>query len=851
MEKDAIILGKEITNGLRVADLKEDLIKWLTVIKSVLVPQALQGNAGTSSVYGYESSTLISLRSAVIKTYGMKIYSCLMSKISVQMLSKLGTENTELFKSIFLEGPPKESFFSLFQAVTDSERKDYKFHKCVSLLEEFLTRQRLAQLLQDESQAGEDGSSSTQVLDVEAEILIGYLTSLPEKMANRLQHENSEKFLPQNYIPMTSLALLDVLQWGHDLVAAGQNVSLLVVSVLVGKLCFTGHADVLLDTLLPQLSVKVRLDYIWCRICERVFAGVPVRTLESVIVPMMKKLSWYGLADKFLGDCVVHTTSVKMLLCTKMLLHRTYSKPKRILHNIIGYLSASHTRRHLLIEVFLNVVRVWGDGSSMKHISVEQHLYISKVLMVCMGAINEVEKKAHKDELMRELMPGVQAHLESSDPTMRLAGMTIAKTLIHTLEPTGPQLEFDLDLNNAVVKDLLEFKDLPADPGPTEEERAITSEEKISSIPSGKVEESLKSLSLEDENGKKTDDDSELDSDDDLEPYDMSNDKKFTKISPPKYVRDCMEGLIYSTKDPDKTELCLQHAEGLIRRATFGLEEIAVEFTKVLLHMEDTHSFENFLVNRFSALVALAVTSPANVAEFLCSQFYEKNYSLRQRMDILEVLGNAAEELSTPEKQKDDSKTKKIVEISPNFDPSDWRQVVQKRIDSNTRRFVHGRSKPEPVPTLNRFAPVASQFFYPLMTKVDRTEPCLDLLGKDHTLLYRLLYTLAIVLHSSINLPGAGQMGRALLEFTWPIRFHSDCFVRQSVLVCTSTVFLVVPAFSLMTDLQADIAETMAWLEDVIERDPDNECQKMAAQTLMLLQGQVKREVEDSKSKIR
>lgn len=72
---------------------------------------------------------------------------------------------------------------------------------------------------------------------------------------------------------------------------------------------------------------------------------------------------------------------------------------------------------------------------------------------------------------MRALMPGVQAHLESSDPTMRLAGMAIAKTLIHTLEPTGPQLEFDLDLNNELVKDLLEFKDLPADPGPTEEER--------------------------------------------------------------------------------------------------------------------------------------------------------------------------------------------------------------------------------------------------------------------------------------------------------------------------------------------------------------------------------------------
>lgn len=31
-------------------------------------------------------------------------------------------------------------------------------------------------------------------------------------------------------------------------------------------------------------------------------------------------------------------------------------------------------------------------------------------------------------------------------------------------------------------------------------------------------------------------------SDDDLEPYDMSNDVKVTKVKRPKYLRDCMEG---------------------------------------------------------------------------------------------------------------------------------------------------------------------------------------------------------------------------------------------------------------------------------------------------------------------
>ena len=35
-----------------------------------------------------------------------------------------------------------------------------------------------------------------------------------------------------------------------------------------------------------------------------------------------------------------------------------------------------------------------------------------------------------------------------------------------------------------------------------------------------------------------------FDSDDDLEPYDMSDDVKVMKIKQPKYIRECMEGMI-------------------------------------------------------------------------------------------------------------------------------------------------------------------------------------------------------------------------------------------------------------------------------------------------------------------
>lgn len=52
-------------------------------------------------------------------------------------------------------------------------------------------------------------------------------------------------------------------------------------------------------------------------------------------------------------------------------------------------------------------------------------------------------------------------------------------------------------------------------------------------------------------------------SDDDLEPFDMSHDQEVSKVKPPRYVRDCMDGLL-AAEQPERTEACLREAEKLI-----------------------------------------------------------------------------------------------------------------------------------------------------------------------------------------------------------------------------------------------------------------------------------------------
>ena len=86
------------------------------------------------------------------------------------------------------------------------------------------------------------------------------------------------------------------------------------------------------------------------------------------------------------------------------------------------------------------------------------------------------------------------------------------------------------------------------------------------------------------------------------------------------------------------------------------------------------------------------------------------------------MLASAAQELSEPKKtEKTQPKSPHISVISQATpEEEDWRAVVQKRIESKTRRFAKGRTQPEPVKTTNKFAPVAGHFVFPLLRNFDR-----------------------------------------------------------------------------------------------------------------------------------
>ncbi|PIK57423.1 putative telomere length regulation protein TEL2-like isoform X1 [Apostichopus japonicus] len=781
-----------------------------------------------------------------VRMHYMQLAEHLINQLGLDWFGKFGRDKhgEECFNEVFLAAPPEDAMVVLCSSIFNSS-PSFKRNKCLSLLAEFLQSHRLVGLFWHHclvNQGAEEEASTRKAMKERTRVTwdqsISLLTSLPDKMANMLKVDNWDIFLPKQYFKLLAQDILKTLQLVHMTIQESKDCSLVFVSQLIGKICVSGYSEVLFDNLLPHLLKFSSNNYVWSRISVRIIVGAPERSLEIILDCLLKKVPWYGHMSKLLGDAVLNNQKVKYLLTSKFLLLR-HTENDLVLQNVIGYLGDSPSRACLLPKVLFNLLDAWSDGSALQHTSHEQHLYITKAILISSAHLSQKYLEENKDVFLHKLMNGMQAHLETPISRLRTMGMVVAETLTKKLSPNGPALTFEYQEDDT-TRHLKTLLALPQDPGLDEiisnlkEINLITSKEEVS-----KQEENVI-------NEVQEPDELELDSDDDLEPYDMSGDTKVTKVKEPVYVRDCMEGLI-AKDNPDLVEASLKVAEKLVRRKPDDLSEIAVEFAKILLHLEDNYHTENFAELKLSCLCALTVHCPVPVASYLTEQFYDRNYNIRQRIDMLEVLSSAAQELSRPTQDQKDITSKssskdQLIPINQMPGTENWREIVQKRVESKTRRFASA-TKQGPQASANKFAAVAGHFFFPLMKTYDSPMNTMNLLAGDFFLLGRLVHTLAIILHSAQNTTISRQMAKTLLEFTWAIRYHVEPYVRRAIMFAVSMVILSVPTHTIKTDLQSDLIECQMWLEDIVEKDPEPECKKQAAQTILLLQDAIKKEL--------
>ncbi|KJH43563.1 hypothetical protein DICVIV_10429, partial [Dictyocaulus viviparus] len=120
---------------------------------------------------------------------------------------------------------------------------------------------------------------------------------------------------------------------------------------------------------------------------------------------------------------------------------------------------------------------------------------------------------------------------------------------------------------------------------------------------------------------------------------------------------------------------------------------------------------------------------------------------------------------------------------------NDWKEIVEARIRSNTRRFT--TKKKSEILAPNRFAPVATLFFYPLLRT--ETEEHLELKGRDSAFFARLLICVSEILQAARNAPSVVRMAESLAEVVTPLRFHPEVFIQSAVLFAYFSITVAVP----------------------------------------------------------
>ncbi|XP_018537333.1 telomere length regulation protein TEL2 homolog [Lates calcarifer] len=789
---------------------------------------------------GPDSTTTSVQRAEFRRAHYTRTLQFLLSNIQADWLHGLtAAQRTELWDGLFLHGPPDQALLVLMEGI-GTLRPSANLDHLVSITERFLQSGRLGDLLWSYCLAMAP-SDSPQL----RETLLGRIVSLPDLTANRLHPNNKPLFLPQQYYTLLATEMLTALEQTCQALKDGTDCSLTFVAQTLGKVCIQGHSDIVLAVMAPRLSACTCSDMVWQRVCWKLLENIPQRWIESVLTGLVQAVSGPDALGRIIGNLVLTDKKAQFVITHKLLLLQ-YKYETRVLRIVLGYLAADRERRPLLIQVLRSVSQAWANPSAVKHTPLEQQLYVSKALLLSVSLLRDSELQELRSELLQCMLSGMQSHLDSSVVQIRRVGMVVGECLSSRMDINGTKLKFEYDQDEETQELLSLMTPVTSDePEPEPVDGADTPQE------TEEVTPSTQNVSSQNKSGPqplKTDPDSDLDSDDELTPYDMSGDQEMNQASPPRYLRDCLETLI-SSEDPVRVELSLKVAESLVRKNVFAAKEISVQLTKVLLHMEDKYSINGFLSLRQATMVALAATDCIPVTQYLTTEFYSLNYSLRQRLDILEVLALAAQELSQPFTEKRDPSisvaTSADLAPYPGDNPIHWRQVVEKRIQSKTKRLRKGATQPPAKATPNRYAPVAGHFFFPLLRNYDKPQVTFDLLGSDHLVLGRLIHTLGLFMHLAVNAPIAAQMGRALLDFVWAVRYHVDQMVRRGVLFAVCSVFLSMPSQNLLLDLSDQLFETRTWLADVAEGDPDADCRSLAVQSLVLLDKSLKKQLQD------
>ncbi|DAZ94203.1 TPA: hypothetical protein N0F65_000430 [Lagenidium giganteum] len=666
-------------------------------------------------------------------------------------------------------------------------------------------------------------------------LLFNYLASLPDVVHNRLELQAPLFFIASSYFSRLAKALFDSIWKNANQVAQGGPSD--TFRYLTDKFVRVGQTKWLMQVWLAHVAFQCEETGIQ----SLLFRSLSQSSYEQVLLHLVKPprgqervCKDHCMVIKKIPASVCCHQQFTFVVTHKLLLTTAIHEPliiKAVVDTLAHHGSISDkTNESPLLQVFDTVLRRWSSTNFSTSVDIQLNASICLFLRYALAVIDNHDV-IHSRGWTMLLCKGVQEHMSHSVERVRELGMRVGESLSLIMSPDKP-LDFGIESADPLQEcmNALLIDDDEEDVVRVDNASNVMIHRTATKSTKKKGISPLDPDSLVD--GDESDDDeSENDSDAEsemsLEAYDLDDDEEDLMAPRPLYLKDLISAL-HAEDDRDKTEAALAEAETLLRKQPRDLQFLAKDVVAALLRLEDKYNTPNFAMLRSRALATTCALAPDNTTPYLITQALEKEQLLQLRLEVLQAMTTAAQELSGSGDFAGRQTKSLLLE--------DLNDETMKSL--RTRRWGYRRD-PLAAPRKNGFAEHAMQFFGPLFygylnyaKEIRGSNRVSDL---DHLFLAHLLHALASFVESAGNSPTTVSMAKCLLELAWCERTNNSAGVRRQVLFCFSRVLLVVPPFLLSQELSHEVMQMIGWLQTVARQDSDDGCRE--ASRLLLSSG--------------
>ncbi|CAF1214994.1 unnamed protein product [Adineta steineri] len=666
---------------------------------------------------------------------------------------------------------------------------------------------------------------------------IGYIIHLPDRISNICMTNIPVCFQSKIYFHRLSQYIQEqLITYHYPNMVAQIDTNINFLCQLVHRAAKLGHTEYIWRPLYKNLFLKKCLnDPLWLRLAQYFL----LETIDDILLYTIQHGN-ANILDLFLSDRILHLPLLQTYLTDTLLFRKQLSLD--IVQTILIYLTMSINRTEQCFEnTFIRFLQLWSQDSFIRFSSNNQHLYICQCICICLSLNKQIQTNKDKDQILLCILNGIRKHIESTFDYIRRRGQFIGEIIIERINlfSQSTQLQFNTyDKNHpeiqmlrklAVINQSCIGRELSDD----EQEEIPTKKESIVSIPDKPISSNtvvLREASIDDD-----DDDSEFES------YDYSHDTAKSDVQKPTYIRTCLADLI-ATDKVSQLEAALHVLPSLIEIYKIECEEVALEIVRILLNYNSTFNIEKFQELQLNGLITLCKTYPLLISDYLCKQFYEKNYTINQRSLILKTIQETGKKLSEIDQIQTKIQNELFVSDNDGDDDDDddndsWQSTINKRLKLKTKYKIKNRSKKQILFKENYFGNIVGHFFYPLISFIDTTTPHLSLINNDndHLLLCELLACLGrLCIHAQNTLP-LNNMIKQFLQVLKLLQQHEDAGVRHAVIYAYACCLVSIGNTCHDEDLQGNFIELKQWLDYIIIKDTNTEVQKLARSVRQIL----------------